>query len=88
MDIPNTYIEELKKRRTKTQRVVSERQELVERFVDNINAERVGTKWKSVSWGQVNGLVRHLKEQDLYWLLGQCEKSESFSKKFFGVLKP
>lgn len=87
MDISNTYIEELKKRRTKTPRGASERQELVQRFTDKINAERMGTKWKPVSWGQVNGLVRHLKEQDLYWLLGQCEKSESFSKKFFGVLK-
>lgn len=87
MDIPNAYIEELKKRRTKTQRGVSERQEIIQCFVDRINAERTGTKWKPVSWGQVNGLVRHLKEQDLYWLFGQCEKSESFSKKFFGVLR-
>lgn len=87
MEIPKTYLKQLKKKRAATPRGASERQELVECFVNSINAERAGTPWKPVSWGQVNGLVRHLKEQDLYWLLGQCKKSESFSKKFFGVLR-
>lgn len=87
MDIAKTYLEELKKKKEKMQRGASERQELIQRFTDKINAERIGTKWKPATWGQINGLVRHLKEQDLYWLYGQCEKSESFSKKFFGVLR-
>lgn len=68
-------------------RGASERQELVQQFTDKINVERIGTKWKPATWGQVNGLVRHLKEADLYWLFGQCEKSTSFSKKFFGILR-
>ncbi|OHA19327.1 MAG: hypothetical protein A3C08_01615 [Candidatus Taylorbacteria bacterium RIFCSPHIGHO2_02_FULL_47_18] len=87
MEISKTYIEELKKKRAETPRGASERQELIQRLTDKINAERIGTKWKPATWGQINGLVRHLKEQDLYWLFSQCEKSDSFSKKFFGVLK-
>ena len=85
MEIRKTYLEELKKKRAGMARGASERQELIQRFTDKINAERSGTKWKPATWG--HGLVRHLKEQDLYWLFSQCEKSGSFSKKFFGVLK-
>ena len=68
-------------------KITGERQELIQRFVDKINLERVGTKFKPVTWKQVNGLVRILKEKDLYWLFKRCEETSSFSKKFFGVLR-
>ena len=86
MDIPKDYIAELKKR-SRPLDITSERQELIQRLVDRINLERVGTEFKPVTWKQINGLVRHLKEGDLYWLFGECEDAQSFSKKFFGVLK-
>ena len=85
MDIPKYYLEKLaSKRPLKT---TSERQELIQNFVDRINLERIGTKFKPVIWRQINGLLRHLKVGDLYWFFGECERADSFSKKFFGVLK-
>ncbi len=86
MEIPKDYLEELKnKKRPRT--VTSERQELIQRFVDKINLERAGTKFKPALWRQINGLVRFLKERDLYWLWSECERAPSFGKKFFGVLR-
>lgn len=87
MEISKTYLENLKKRREGTRGGKSERQELIQKFVDQINAERVGTEWKPVSWGQINGLLRHLKEDGLYRFYGNCAEAASFSKCFFGVLK-
>ena len=86
MDISKDYLEKLQARK-RPLRITSERQELIQRFVDKINRERVGTEFQPVTWKQVNGLVRHLKESDLYWLFGECEHAQSFSKKFFGMLK-
>jgi hypothetical protein len=86
MDIPKDYAEKLRERRTPYQ-FTSERQELIQRFVDGINVEREGTKWKPVSARQINALISFLPVRDLYWLLGKCGHAESFSKKFFGVLR-
>ncbi len=85
MDIPKDYLEKLKG--SKKLKITSERQELIQRFVDKINLERVGTKWKPVIWRQINGLVAHVRMGDLYWLFKECEQGDSFSKKFFGILK-
>ncbi len=85
MDLPKDYLKELKGR--KTLKITSERQELIQRFVDNINVERVGTRWKPVTARQINTLISFLPVRDLYWLLGECERAKSFSKKFFGVLR-
>ena len=85
MDIPKNYLDTL---RGKTSlRITGERQELIQRFVDKINLERIGTTFKPVIWRQVNGLVAHVKMADLYWLFKECEGGDSFSKKFFGILK-
>ncbi|MBI2476138.1 MAG: hypothetical protein HYV67_02760 [Candidatus Taylorbacteria bacterium] len=84
MDIPKDY---LNKFRGKQSKITSERQELIQRFTDKINVERVGTAFKPATWKQINGLLAHLKVRDLYWFLGECGRAPSFSKKFFGVLK-
>ncbi|HEY4508434.1 MAG TPA: hypothetical protein VJJ55_02130 [Candidatus Paceibacterota bacterium] len=84
MDLPKNYLAALKQRKT-AYKFTSERQELIQRFVDKINLERVGTKWKPVTARQINVLISFLKTPDLYWLLGECERTPSFSKKFFGV---
>ncbi|HBV00913.1 MAG TPA: hypothetical protein DEF00_00770 [Candidatus Taylorbacteria bacterium] len=86
MDIPKNYLDALKKR-SRPLRITSERQECIQRFVDKINLERVGTKFRPVIWKQINGLVAHVKMGDLYWLFKECERGDSFSKKFFGILK-
>lgn len=85
MDLPKNYLEKLKSK--KPLRITSERQDLIQRFTDKINLERIGTKFKPVIWRQINGLVAHVKISDLYWLFKECESGDSFSKKFFGILK-
>lgn len=85
MDIPKDYLERLQN--SKPLRITSERQEIIQRFVDKINLERVGTKYEPVIWRQINGLAAHVKIGDLYWLYKECEQGDSFSKKFFGILK-
>ena len=85
MDIPKDYLDKLKGKRPL--KLTSERQELIQRFVDKVNVERVGTKFKPVIWRQINGLVAQVKIGDLYWLYKECERGDSFSKKFFGILK-
>ena len=85
MDLPKDYLQKLQDK--KPHRATSERQELIQRFVDKINIERIGTKFKPVIWRQINGLVAQVKISDLYWLFKECEQGDSFSKKFFGILK-
>lgn len=86
MDLPQNYLDNLKQRSQKL-KITSERQELIQRFVDKINLERIGTKFKPVIWKQINGLAATCSISDLYWLLGECERASSFSKIFFGILK-
>ncbi len=85
MDIPKDYLAKLQV--AKKLNITSERQELIQRFVDKINVERIGTKWEPVIWKQINGLVAHVGIGDLYWFFKECERGDSFSKKFFGILK-
>ena len=86
MDLPKNYLENLKKQ-SRPLKITSERQDIIQQFVDKINLERVGTKFKPVIWRQINGLVAHVKMGDLYWFFKECERGDSFSKKFFGILK-
>ena len=86
MEIPAQYLEKLQAAK-RPLKITSERQDLIQRFTDKINGERVGTKWKPVIWRQINGLVAHVKIADLYWFYKRCDEGDSFSKKFFGILK-
>lgn len=86
IDIPKDYLENLKKR-SRPLKITSERQDIIQQFVDKINAERTGTQFRPVIWRQINGLVAHVTMGDLYWLFKECERGDSFSKKFFGILK-
>ncbi len=86
MDIPKDYLSKLATR-ARPLTLTSERQECIQRFVDKINLERIGTTFRPVTWKQINGLVAHVRVADLYWLFKECERGDSFSKKFFGILK-
>ncbi len=86
IDIPKDYLENLRKPKNGL-KITGERQELIQSFVEKINLERIGTKWNPVTWRQINGLVSHVKMADVYWLFKECEQGDSFSKKFFGILK-
>jgi hypothetical protein len=68
-------------------RFTNERQYIIEQMVQRINSEREGTKWKPVTWKQINGMVRHLKGFELNWFYVEACKRANFSKYFFWALK-
>lgn len=66
----------------------SERQELIENFVKEINLNRQGTDYPPVSWVQINGLLRKKRPSELYGLFKRCEGADcTFSQAFFYSLK-
>jgi hypothetical protein len=65
-----------------------ERPHLISQFVEGINRERVGTKYKPMTPRAVAIKLSHIKEKsDLYYFLKRCEEGDSFGKVFFGALK-
>ncbi len=70
----------------------TERGSLLELFTEEINSERRGTKYKPILLKFVAVKTAHLSLQDLYFLKSTCEdakrRRQSFSKVFFGSLKP
>ena len=73
-------------------KITNERQDIIRQFVENINAERIGTKYKPLSPRAIAVKVGHLKDnQTLYYFLSQCntykKEKGSFSKCFFGALR-
>ena len=66
---------------------VNERQELIQKFVDRINAQR-GKGFKPVTWTQINGQLNHLKNYDLIVFHKQCCEAKHFSKYFWWAIKP
>lgn len=70
----------------------SERASIVRQFVEEINAERVGTKWGQVTGKGIAMKLSHIKTNfDLYYFLSECRsykrRKGAFSKFFFGSLK-
>ena len=77
------------------------RTDMVQEFQKAINLERLGTKYKQLSFVTVLKKLEHLSDPDVAYLLSICrdaknrvvknEKGEivqgSFSKVFFGALK-
>lgn len=80
-------IDTITKKRFKT-----ERHYILSEFVDNINKERIGTKYKLVTGRFIAIKLSHLKDNGtLYYFLSICKdyknRQGSFSKCFFGSLK-
>lgn len=65
----------------------NERQYIIQQFVDEINKGREGTKFKPVTWKQINGMVAHLKGFELNHFFVSCKKAKTFSSYFFYKLK-
>jgi len=69
----------------------SERATVISIFVQEINKERTGTKFKQLSPKAIAIKLSHLKLQDLYTFLSLCRdyknRQKSFSRYFFGALK-
>lgn len=69
-------------------KINSERASIIAEFVEEINKERIGTRWKPASPRAIAMKVSHLKtNHDLYFLLSKCKKAKSFGACFFGELK-
>lgn len=69
----------------------SERAEIISQFVDEINKEREGTKWKPVTARSVAIQLSPIKNNwELYNWLSQCRdyknRKGSFGKIYFGAL--
>ena len=69
----------------------SERAGVIQQFVEELNSERIGTKYKLLTGKVIAIKLSHLKLQDLYTFLSLCRdyknRQKSFSKYFFGALK-
>lgn len=73
-------------------KVLSERQYILSQFVEEINKERIGGKFKPVSGRQIAIKLSHIKDNHtLYYFLSSCKdyknRSGSFGKCFYGSLK-
>ena len=73
-------------------RIRSERADIIRQFLEEINKERIGTKYKPMTGRGVAIKLGHIKDNGtLYYFLSQCKdyknRHKSFSKYFFGALK-
>ena len=88
-DVKNDYnrfsLKELQKRR-EVCKFTSERQELIQKFVDKINSQRDSKalkKYGKATWSQINGQLKCCTETDLKYLWNMCEKAKHFSAYFW-----
>lgn len=67
----------------------SQRADLIQQFVDQINKDRIGTKFKPVTGKGIAMKLSHVKDiGDLYYFYSVCKQYKGgFSKCFFGSLK-
>lgn len=77
---------------TQKTQIRSERAYIVSQFLEEINKERLGTKYKPMTGRGVAMKISHLKDNGiLYYFLSECKdyknRNGSFSKYFFGALK-
>lgn len=73
-------------------KITNERQEIISQFVEEINRERLGTKWRPVSERGIAIKLSVLKtNQEMYEFLSECKdyknRNGSFGKRFFGGYK-
>lgn len=73
----------------------SERGDLIQKFIDEINKGRIGTKYPKLTKKGEAGVAilinqhPNLKELDqLYRFYGMCKESKSFSAYFYWIVKP
>lgn len=75
----------------KKTKITNKRQFILSQFVEEINKEREGTKWKPIHPRAVAIKTHHLKIPDLESFFSICmdykHKKGSFSKCFWGCLK-
>lgn len=84
----NTQIALFEIKKTK---IVNERQYIISLFVEEINKERIGTKYKLLTGRAVAMKCSHIPTKDLYHFMSVAKdyknRKGSFGKAFFGMLK-
>jgi hypothetical protein len=66
----------------------SEREELVQKFLDRINPGRESVKLKPLTAARFNTLVQGWGDKrGLYWLWSTCDHAKDFSKMFWWQIK-
>lgn len=84
--------EYLKNYTLKKTKITNERQSILQEFQNEINKERINTKYKPIT-GQLIGIKLSILKtnQELYEFLSECRdyknRKGSFSKRFFGGFK-
>ena len=72
-------------------KITNERQDVLSQFLEEINKERLGTKYKPLTGRGLAIKVSHIPTKDLYYFMSVCKdyknRQGSFSKCFFGSLK-
>jgi len=89
MDIPN-YLDYLEKKADR-QTINSKRSYLISQIVEEINKERVGTKYPLAKPRMIAIKTSHLGVEELDWFHHNCmeakQRSGSYGRFFFGSLK-
>jgi hypothetical protein len=89
MDIPN-YLDYLEKKADK-KAINNRRAYLISLMVDEINKDRIGTKFPAIKPKAVAIKTSHLGISELDWFHHNCleykQRNGSYSKFFFGSLK-
>jgi hypothetical protein len=89
MELQN-YIDELQKKAEKKQ-INSRRAFIISLMVDEINKDRIGTKFPAIKPKAVAIKTSHLGISELDWFHHNCleykQRNGSYSKFFFGSLK-
>ncbi len=85
-------IQLIKLEKSNESKIRSERAWIISQFLEEINRERIGTKYKPMTGRGVAIKLGHLKDNHtLYYFLSECRdyknRGGAFSKRFFGSLK-
>lgn len=67
---------------------MSERSLMVERFLNRLNADRKGTKYKPLVASGLAFKLSHVHTRDLYHLWSECSRAKNFGAYFWWSLKP
>jgi len=69
-------------------KITNSRQSIIQQFLERINKEREGTKFKQMTPRGVAMKLAHVQTSDLYGFYKTCENYKGdFSRCFFGALK-
>ena len=69
-------------------RIASERAEMLKKFLDRLNPERIMSKRRAFDARFIAVKLAHIPTGDLYAFYQQCEKAKNFGAYFWWALKP